>query len=256
MRDKLGPGYCGDRRPGPMNDRTHRRSYTRAAIAWDGNRRRGHSPAIARRHAFIGILVGLVAVVMVSTAFALSIKGTPVGGETQANNHIASDQANPSIASDASGNFVVVWQSDGQDGSGFGVYARMFDTTGSPKGSEFIVNSNVTGDQCLPDVSYDGSGSYIVTWQSWGDHWDGAEYATYGIYKREFDGSGVPATPGDLIVNIVGVCVESGVSGIGRCYSTAKIISACLVRMPKRITGICKIDTNLMPRDIKAIQLQ
>jgi hypothetical protein len=35
-------------------------------------------------------------------------------------------QTNPSITSLPNGGFVVVWQSNGQDGSDFGVYGRIF----------------------------------------------------------------------------------------------------------------------------------
>jgi hypothetical protein len=36
------------------------------------------------------------------------------------------NQWNPSITSLSNGGFVVVWESAYQDGSGFGVYGRMF----------------------------------------------------------------------------------------------------------------------------------
>ena len=46
------------------------------------------------------------------------------------NSHTTGDQQLPTVAMDASGDFVVAWQSDGQDGSGQGIYAQRFlDTT-------------------------------------------------------------------------------------------------------------------------------
>ena len=50
--------------------------------------------------------------------------GTPLGGEFQVNQYTTSDQRYPRISHDSSGGFVVAWQSDGQDGSSFGVFAR------------------------------------------------------------------------------------------------------------------------------------
>jgi large repetitive protein len=35
-------------------------------------------------------------------------------------------QYNSSVAADPAGNFVVVWQSLGQDGSGFGIFGQRF----------------------------------------------------------------------------------------------------------------------------------
>src|SRR5437764_10941563 len=47
--------------------------------------------------------------------------------------------ANPAVAADAAGNFLVAWEA--ADGSSQGVYARLFDRTATPQGSELLVNS-------------------------------------------------------------------------------------------------------------------
>jgi len=52
--------------------------------------------------------------------------GIPLGPEFRVNTYTTSSQALPSVASDALGNFVVVWQSDTQDGSFAGVYGQRF----------------------------------------------------------------------------------------------------------------------------------
>ena len=49
--------------------------------------------------------------------------GTRLGGEFQVNAHTTGDQQAPQVASDGRG-MVAVWQSDGQDGSDFGVFGR------------------------------------------------------------------------------------------------------------------------------------
>ena len=48
--------------------------------------------------------------------------GAAVGSEFRVNTTTASNQSAPSVAVDADGDFVVAWQSSGQDGSSFGVY--------------------------------------------------------------------------------------------------------------------------------------
>src|SRR5438105_500851 len=49
----------------------------------------------------------------------------------------------PSVACDAAGNFTVVWASQNQVSptSGADVFARRFDSSGAPLGSEFQVNT-------------------------------------------------------------------------------------------------------------------
>ena len=54
------------------------------------------------------------------------------------------------VAMDADGDFVVVWQSYGQDGSGYGVFAQRFNARGAPLGDEFQVNSYTTDRQYVP----------------------------------------------------------------------------------------------------------
>jgi len=48
--------------------------------------------------------------------------GEPVGGEFQLNLTVEFDQRSPAVALSPDGRFVTVWQSDEQDGSGFGVF--------------------------------------------------------------------------------------------------------------------------------------
>lgn len=134
-------------------------------------------------------------------AIALLIGGAPVGGEFRVNGYTTDDQGNPSVAIAPGGRFMVVWESYGQDGDGYGIYAQLFESSGAAVGSEFKVNSNVTGDQRYPSVSCDGSGNFAVAWQSEGDHWDGASYSSWGVYKQMFDSSGNPQYAREILVN-------------------------------------------------------
>ena len=68
------------------------------------------------------------------------------------------------VASDAAGNFVVVWKSDGQDGSGRGVFGQRYDASGARAGAEFQVNTYTTGDQDRPRVASDAAGNFVVAW--------------------------------------------------------------------------------------------
>src|SRR5262249_46276708 len=90
-----------------------------------------------------------------------------MGSEFLANTYTTDQQRSPSIG--ASGAFfVVVWESASQDGSSYGVYGQRF--TSAPKplklGAEFRVNEATAGAQRYPAVAADGSGNFIVVWQS------------------------------------------------------------------------------------------
>lgn len=52
--------------------------------------------------------------------------GVPVGGVFLANTYTTDAQLYPSVAFDSAGRFVIVWQSYGQDGPDWGIYAKRF----------------------------------------------------------------------------------------------------------------------------------
>ena len=56
--------------------------------------------------------------------------GTAEGSQFQVNTYTAGNQANPSVAMDSAGDFVITWQSYGQDGNDYGVYARRYSVGG------------------------------------------------------------------------------------------------------------------------------
>jgi len=58
--------------------------------------------------------------------------GSPVGPEFQVNAYPEGDQSAPAAAMSESGSFVVAWVSELQDGSGDGVYAKLYDPEGVP----------------------------------------------------------------------------------------------------------------------------
>ncbi len=119
------------------------------------------------------------------------------------NSFTQGDQDSPTVAIDANGNFVVAWESLGQDGSGYGVYAEQFtvetvaDVTTATGGGEFRVNTETTDDQEAPAIGMDLAGNFVIAWQSFGQDGDG-----YGIYAQQYmaDGS---AIGGEFQVNTV-----------------------------------------------------
>lgn len=119
---------------------------------------------------------------LILIAVSAVVMGQPVGNEFPVNTYFSGQQAVPDIAMDAVGNVVVVWQSDGQDGDGLGIFGQRFDAVGNPLGGEFQVNAYTPGDQAFPVVASDANGNFVVVWQSDGQDGDGL-----GVFGRRYD---------------------------------------------------------------------
>jgi hypothetical protein len=128
-----------------------------------------------------------------------SSSGTPQGGEFQVNTCTSGDQAYPAIAMNGTGNFVITWSSYGQDGSGWGVYAQRYSSTGTPKGGEFQVNTTTTGDQNYSAVGMDAAGDFVLSWSSNGQGSYG-QSSSWGVYAQRYNALGV-AQGGEFLVS-------------------------------------------------------
>ena len=112
--------------------------------------------------------------------------GAPLGSEFRVNTYTTADQVQPSVAADSAGNFTVVWQSMGQDGSIDGVFGQRYASSGAPLGTEFRVNTFTTSYQRSPSVAADAAGNFVVTW-----HGVGSGYEV-GVFGQRYDSSGTP----------------------------------------------------------------
>jgi Ca2+-binding RTX toxin-like protein len=120
--------------------------------------------------------------------------GAVLGGEFKVNFTTISDQINPKIAMDTTGNFVISWQSNLQDGSGYGIYAQRYNSAGVAQGGEFKVNTQTPNDQSSPTVAMNGKGDFVVSWTSYGQDMQGQqEISNGGIYAQVYK-SGIPPT--------------------------------------------------------------
>src|SRR5262245_10969761 len=110
--------------------------------------------------------------------------GGRLGSEFRVNSYTSNEQWYPCVAAAGDGNFVVVWQSYGQDGSGWGIFGQRYDSAGDALGSEFRVNSYTTSNQWVLSVASDASGNFVVVWNSYQDG------NGYGIFGQRYDSSG------------------------------------------------------------------
>jgi hypothetical protein len=120
-------------------------------------------------------------------AFINSLNPAP-SGEFQVNSYITGNQRYPAVAMDGAGDYVIVWTSYNQYGSGNGIFGQRYKSNGSRDGSEFQVNTFTGGYQRFPAVAMDQSGDFIVSWNGVGQESNG----TYGISARIYDSNGVP----------------------------------------------------------------
>jgi hypothetical protein len=119
--------------------------------------------------------------------------GSPQGVQFQVNSYTTGSQRYPSVAADAAGEFVVVWEGLGSYGSDTDQYdlsiqGQRYSPNGSPEGAQFQVNSYTTSNQIYPEVTLVSDGGFIVVWMSEGgygsDPWSasaqGQRYASDG----------------------------------------------------------------------------
>ena len=109
--------------------------------------------------------------------------GSPLGSEFQVNTFTQSAQSQPQAILDAAGNFVIVWTSNLQDGSGTGIYARLFTFDGVALGDEFQVNQETIANQTQPTIALTPTG-FVVAWTS--------QSGAGGIHARRFLMNGTP----------------------------------------------------------------
>jgi hypothetical protein len=111
--------------------------------------------------------------------------GSRLGSEFLVNTFTSGSQTNPDVSMNADGSFVVTWDDSSLDGDSFGVFGQLYDASGTPKGSEFQINTFTNSEQSLSAVSMNRDGSFVVSWGSFGQ--DGN---SYGVYAQRFDSSG------------------------------------------------------------------
>jgi cysteine-rich repeat protein len=119
---------------------------------------------------------------------AYDAAGSPLGPEIQVNEFTSGNQTSPTAATADDGRSFVVWQSMGQDGSGWGVYARVLDAGGVPEGPEIPVNGVTVGNQYGTVDGALADGGFAVLWCT-RDGMGGLRDTTL----QRFDHAGVPS---------------------------------------------------------------
>lgn len=128
--------------------------------------------------------------------------------ETQVNAFTGSTQERATIAVDAAGRLVCVWDSRRQQGGQYGVYARWLDQAGTPLTGEVQVNDYATTAQMAPSVACGNDGS---TWIVWTSHDQDGDLGS--IVTRRY--AGVDAVPS----------AEIGVNALRDGHQSAPVVA-------------------------------
>ncbi|MBU2993362.1 DUF4214 domain-containing protein [Octadecabacter sp. 1_MG-2023] len=97
--------------------------------------------------------------------------GTARSNEVRVNQYSYGSQTSPDVTVLSDGRFVVTWESQSllsstQDGSGDGVYARIYSADGVPEGGEFRVNSTTLYDQNSATIAATPDGGFVIAWMN------------------------------------------------------------------------------------------
>ncbi len=129
--------------------------------------------------------------------------GTVVAEEVLVNNYTTNNQQVTAAAMDPNGNYVVTWQSFGQNAaySNLDIYAKRYNAAGVAQGTSFLVNTATTyNTQSYASVDMDANGDFVIAWQSNNQlAFDG----TYNIYAKKYSNAGVSLTTNEFLVNTV-----------------------------------------------------
>lgn len=116
--------------------------------------------------------------------------GSKLGAEILVNSYTTDYQYGQEVTALADGGFVVVWESNYQDGSGSGIYLQRYTSEGVATGGELQVNTTTYDSQRSPAVASTADGGLVVVWS---EGYYGYDYTE--VYQQRFaaDGSALGA---------------------------------------------------------------
>jgi len=121
-------------------------------------------------------------------------EGIAAGPPVRVSGRILMEPPQADMAADAQGNLVIVWTVPPSWNFPGGVYARLFRSSGEPRGTAFRVGTS--GFDAFPSVAMAAPGHFVVAWQRYlfdTDH-------RTDLFARSYDASGTPRS-GESPVN-------------------------------------------------------
>lgn len=139
-----------------------------------------------------------------------------VGGEFLVNTTTQNTQSFPSVTELAGGGFVVTWtdySETGGDTDNRAIRGQAYDADGTPRGSEFLVNTTTENYQSNPSVAGLSDGGFVVTWEDFSK--SGADTTGEAVRGQAYDADGTRRGD-EFLVNTVteGAQQEPSVTGL------------------------------------------
>ena len=105
-------------------------------------------------------------------------QGTSVTEPYIINTCLDGNQGHPCVAGNGAGEYLVVWDSQKQNGDCQDVFGQLCNSRGELHGGELALNSYMADRQWYPDAAMAPDGTYVVVWTS--ENQDGSGYGIFG----------------------------------------------------------------------------
>lgn len=140
--------------------------------------------------------------------------GSFLNSDTRVNAYPKDQQSAPAVTASADGGAWVAWQSYGQDGSMYGVYARKISASGKVGANEFQVNQATSFNQRSPALATLSNGNIVVAWISEQERFRSSvnSAGSVDVYARIFDDAGQAVSNEVLINSGNNVCANPSIA--------------------------------------------
>lgn len=146
--------------------------------------------------------------------------GLPKGADLLVNKDIYPPQHEPAVASDALGNYVVVWSVASVSSLNSDIMAQRYKATGTVNGPAFLVNADTLGapqpaTDVSPAVAMAADGSFVVSWIRSVPPDVNSQGAPPAVMVRRYSKLGAPVgAPAQISTGLVagnrpGVCIDT-----------------------------------------------
>ncbi len=119
-------------------------------------------------------------------ARGFSATAAPVGPASLVNTFVYGDQYFPRVST-LGNEALVLWTSQGQDGSREGVFGRLLNPVAAPDSDEFRVNTTTVASQIQPVATSDGQSRFLAVWSSF----TGLN-TSFDLFAQTYQLAGVP----------------------------------------------------------------
>jgi hypothetical protein len=107
--------------------------------------------------------------------------------ESRVDTGMTGNQRGASVTMDATGDYVVVWQSAPLSGCCAHIFGQRYDSMGTAQGGRFQVD-DTSLDGYFPDVASDTAGNFAVVWTTYNEFGN----TSYNVHGRRYSASGAP----------------------------------------------------------------